>query len=35
MLAFKTSASGVLLSWHLQDAVVGKQRHDAIEIVRV
>jgi len=33
--ALETRAPGLVSPWHLQDTIVGKDRHDAIKIVRV
>jgi hypothetical protein len=35
LLTFHATAPRLIASWHLQDAVVGKQGHDAIKIVGV
>jgi hypothetical protein len=34
-LALETRAPGLIASWHFEDAIVGEERHDTIEVVRV
>jgi hypothetical protein len=33
--AFKTGAVRLIAPWHLQNAIIGKETHDPIQIVRV